>query len=695
MGIVGSVAPLALSRRLAPLGPLALAPLLVACGGAAAPPRASSDVSAEVAAAAAAQGGLASLSDPGADGARGALTAATLKADLLAEGDKVKLDGMLSEWPARTRADTYVEGAADAGFAFNVGARYDATTLYIGGEVTSASFLRTARFGDDEDHASLVLAFGAGTAAVATYEVSLFAGKPGETSGQVRFSARGRGPVPGGRIVEAPVTGGYSFEAAIPWSAFPEARTVRVGLRAAARYYQHDARGLRVAATGPGDARHPDALPPFPTDPEQALEDGFIAEHNLRSQAPSVDLLADVAGDAMKERVQVWGDLLTVCGPGYRGGKGYFFRDLGAPIARLEARPLTGRGKDDLVVVRRVTEGDLKRDWFEVLSFLDKDEPTRTFGQEIAVVRGSQRVDDAVHATPGEIEVTVQPAHGWDASTYREATAVDVAPLLLPWEGVRSQTFRFDGARFTKVRESTQRRAPGAPTAERVPQLPVDHAAATATVSAAPPPTPSATALLEQYRRDHGLRPELPAQKEVAADLDGDGRPERVTLIERDLVVTGPSLGGGHAYTSLTLAQFAAPAEIRELTARDLTGQGAAHVLVRGTRRVTPAGGGDAVEEEVLLIYALRAGALTRVFGIETARAQGGKRVQGLVQFIPSRSGRGLDIDVRPGRATGWTQASYPWPPERPGTGSMEPLLLPWGPTTNLRYAWDGTRFMP
>jgi hypothetical protein len=388
--------------------------------------------------------------------------------------------------------------------------------------------------------------------------------------------------------------------------------------------------------------------------------------------------------------------VLTVCGPAYRGGKDYFYRDLGAPIVKLEARPLTGRGKDDLVLVRRVADGEVQRDWFEVLSFLGKDDPDRTFAHEIAVVHGDKRVDDAIHAASGAIDVSVSPAHGWDASSYREALAGDAMPVLLPWGPVRSQTFRFDGARFSKVHETTQPEVLGTHVV-RVGSVPVDTETARATVAAmTPPPTSSvATQLLDQYKRDHGLPAEAAPRIELGADLDGDGKRERIALVERDLVVTGPSIGDGHGYAYLTLQPFAAGTDIHEVTARDLAGHGAASLVVRGTRHVTPPGESAVVDEDVLFVYGLKNGALTRVFGIETARGQSGKRVQGLVQFIPARSGRGLDVDVRPGRASGWTRTTYPWPEEHAGNGSMEPLLLPWGTTSHLRYAWDGSHFSP
>jgi hypothetical protein len=41
----------------------------------------------------------------------------------------------------------------------------------------------------------------------------------------------------------------------------------------------------------------------------------------------------------------------------------------------------------------------------------------------------------------------------------------------------------------------------------------------------------------------------------------------------------------------------------------------------------------------------------------------------------------------------GWNEQSYPWSQEQPGTGALEPLLLPWGGIASLRYTWNGTLF--
>ena len=37
---------------------------------------------------------------------------------------------------------------------------------------------------------------------------------------------------------------------------------------------------------------------------------------------------------------------------------------------------------------------------------------------------------------------------------------------------------------------------------------------------------------------------------------------------------------------------------------------------------------------------------------------------------------------------------NYPWAQEQSGDGSLEPLLLPWGGVSSVRYSWDGSQFV-
>ena len=101
----------------------------------------------------------------------------------------------------------------------------------------------------------------------------------------------------------------------------------------------------------------------------------------------------------------------------------------------------------------------------------------------------------------------------------------------------------------------------------------------------------------------------------------------------------------------------------------------------------------ELVKDRQREMHRVAGNSLQRIFSIETGREQGDKRLQGLVQFVPAKGGKGFDIDVKPGTPKGWTEKTYPWPQDKPG-GQIEPLLLPWGPIKSLRYSWNGTQYV-
>ncbi len=281
-------------------------------------------------------------------------------------------------------------------------------------------------------------------------------------------------------------------------------------------------------------------------------------------------------------------------------------------------------------------------------------------------------------------------ADGWDALSYREPIASDVEPILFPWGGVRSQVWRWDGTHFTKGKEVAQK--------EQIPGG--GDARAPAARHPAEPPTPK----VSRGRRSLGARSSSSTARTAASPADaapkvdlkvhvaGDARPERVVLIGRDVVVFGPGFKGGIAYAYITLSQFADAATSSDLSARDLTGDGAADLVVRGVRHVS--GDGGAVDSELMFVYQVGADSIDAHLRHRDRRAsRASKRVQGLVQFIPAPGGKSFDILAAPGRATGWTEKTYPWTQDQPGGGAIEPLLLPWGGIGSLRYRWTGSQF--
>ncbi|MGC4087004.1 MAG: hypothetical protein QM756_03705 [Polyangiaceae bacterium] len=82
---------------------------------------------------------------------------------------------------------------------------------------------------------------------------------------------------------------------------------------------------------------------------------------------------------------------------------------------------------------------------------------------------------------------------------------------------------------------------------------------------------------------------------------------------------------------------------------------------------------------------------MVRVFAAETGRSLGKNQVLGAVAFEPGGKG-GVRIELRPGRALGWTESSYPFPQDTTTAGGLEPLLLPW--TGGKRsYRFNGSAF--
>jgi hypothetical protein len=652
-----------------------------------------------IADAVAAQGGLASLGGAGnrEDGATGVEVAfsGALHIEEVDKKSPVKLDGVVKEWPQRSPAKETLVGKTDH-LSLGIAAQMDDTKLYVAAEIADPHLARSAKHGSADDHVSMTLAFPAGRGGLKAYAIGFFPGKPGDTSGAVKWlegPSKGQ-DVAGAKLVEMDIDKGVAFEASVPWSTFAEARTMRVGLRAAFAYSDGDGSNVRgVLGTGKGSVDHPADLPALPTGAEQAVVDGLLAQKNLAGTAPKIDVFADVAGDERKERISVFGKFFTICGPGYRGGRQFFWREVAGELSSFETREITGRGKDDMIVRRRQTSGGVSHEVIEVWTIASGDEPTTVFSQEIAVVDGTgkRRVTNAVRVSAKDIEVSVEPAVGWDAASFREPTAGEEG-ILLPWGTVRSRTFKLERGKFVKSGEVAQAGTAAPAVAVAV------SGSGTGTPSMRDLPTPvvgkggdTGKAVMDAYYKDQGVAAGTRPRFDIEVHVDGDARPERVALVGRDIVVLGPGFKGGTGYARMSLTQFADDKDVSELTARDVTGDGAAELVVRGVRTATsPAG--DKVAIDGLFIYQVKNGAIARVFSVETGREQSGKRVQGLVQFVPSKTGKGFDVDVRPGVARGWTEKTYPWTQEKPG-GAVEPLLLPWGGVPSLRYAWNGTQF--
>ncbi|WP_235879598.1 hypothetical protein [Polyangium aurulentum] len=604
----------------------------------------------------------------------------------LVEAKSLKLDGLIKEWPdGLVNLPHAVKGKpGKADLEARATLAYDGTSVFVAVDVTDDAL----RGGGD--HIALVLGFPGG----AVHEVLLYPGEPGKSAASAK-TKEGK-TLAGAKVIEAPQKGGYTLEASIPWSAFPPAATTRVGLRGAIFVRDADTGTAVDAAVGTAPSAAYEGLPPISIESEQALAEGLLKQKGVRG-APKYNLIADVAGDALKERVLVYDRYLVVLGPTFRKGSEYYWNDLGVDVASgmlpsFETRDVTGDGQAEIILRKRVGATSKNREVLQVLQFAGSDVPSVLFQHETGIVTDKGAVENEVRfdADGAKVAITILPgkAKGLNASNYSEPRETSYDPLLLPWGPIASQSYKWNGKAFVKSAEEKQAASPAVASAgggAKAPDAGVQKA----------PSGPSASEVLDRvhalYKKDRNVsgKPRF----DLAADVGGDGQVERVLVHERDLVVFGKGFKGGTGYSFLSLSQFAQPGDITDVTAKDVTGDGKAEIIVKGTMHAnaSPEAGGGTVDREVMVVYQVSGETLRRVFSAETARAIGKKRVAGNVRFV--QSGKGVEIELGPGKATEWTQASYPFQQENAASGGLEPLLLPWGGMSPVRYRWTGSGF--
>lgn len=593
-----------------------------------------------------------------------------------ADPNTISVNGVIKEWGNPfTSLSTTVKGS-NAGCAMDISLAYDEQYIYVAGEVTDKQFVRTPAFGENEDHAELLLTFPDDSGQYrTTFELQLYAGMPGKSAGQIK--ARGLGVVSTAQIVEMRTSDGYDFEAKIPWNLFQAAARTRTGIRGAALYHNATGNSISgvigtVAKTSPAAS-----LPWMPTACEQSLKAGLMHDRGL-SGPPSHDFHADVFGDAMKERVMLFDHWLVVLGAHYRGGTEYYYANLDVDVSAgqlplFEVRDVTGDGKSELVMRLRHGRGNGWREMLAIKGF-DKDgNPLSIFEHETGISSPIGTIQNDVKISPAArgsaIRIALGSHSGYNSGNYREPTETERDPLLLPWGDVKAKVFEWDGKQFKQT--ATEKKEPG------------DGASAPSGPPAPPAPrAPTADEMLDQvfalYKSERKLDPKSMPRFDFVTNVAEDERMERILGHERDLVVFGKGFKDGRGYVYVTLSQFNDPRDIVDVTARDMNGDGLADILVRGVQRTKAPeelGSGE-FHREVLFVYTVSPQGISRVFAVETALELGDKRINGSLAFLAGRDG--LDIEVRPGRAIGWDRSNWPYKQDTEAVSGIEPLLLPW-----------------
>lgn len=610
-----------------------------------------------------------------------------LRADLVPP-KTIKLDGLPKEWPSGLASfGKAVKGKTGKPDLEARGAvTYDASAIYVAADITDDTLRGGA------DHIALVIGFPGG----ATQEIQLYPGDPGKTAGVAKIGGL---VVPGAKVVEAPRSGGYTLEASIPWSALPQAQSIRVGLRGALFARDADSSSTIEGVVGTANSGAFADLPDLATESEQALADGLLKQKGIRG-APRHSFIADVAGNAMKERVLLYDRYLVVLGPTFRNGTEYYWNDIGVDVAGgmlplFDVRDVTGDGQSEVILRKRFGSGGRFREMVQVLRFGASEVPTPIFQHEIGIQTETGSVVNEVVFAPGgdktAIKITAGTAKGLHAGNYKEATEKAFPALLLPWRTTKSVTYKYAGSAFTKASEESQ--AATAAPAQRQDAGGGGGGGASATFKA--PPAPSSAELMDKvyslYKKDRGVSGK--ARFDAAVDVAGDSSVERVLLHGRDIVVFGKAFKGGTGYSTMSM-MFASASDIIGMTAKDLTGDGKAEIIVKGVVKANAPSeaGGGIVEREVVLVFQVHGEVIRRVFSAEIARSIGSKRIEGVFRMVDA--GKSAEIELAPGKAIEWTEQTYPFNQDAGPVGGAEPLILPWSGIKPARYKWNGTAFV-
>src|SRR5262249_25802789 len=147
-------------------------------------------------------------------------------------------------------------------------------------------------------------------------------------------------------------------------------------------------------------------------------------------------------------------------GPTYHGGTDYYWNDLGIDVAggmlpSCEVRDVTGDGQAEIIFHKRLGTARSFPGGLEGLSFGSGATPESVFQHEVGITTETGSITNDVRfvADAGKPAIVITPgsAKGYSAANYREPTETSYDPLLLPWGGIKSQTYKFQGGSFTKV----------------------------------------------------------------------------------------------------------------------------------------------------------------------------------------------------------------------------------------------------
>lgn len=622
-------------------------------------------------------------------------------------------DGRLGEWrrfteliglDARAQVVTGVDrwmSDADASVGFALAK--DDEFLYIAAEIRDDQIVRTREHRSVDDALVISLGARAGSRTVG-YDIAILPGIPGSFAGAVQFRGARSGSVSGARVVEENLQGGggFTIEAQIPWSSLPELRNNLASLRGRVAYHDSDSAGRpsieSVIASGPGDGRSYEQLPPARGSTVSTATDlitQFRQAQNLVTSEPFLDRSGNIAGDAQLERVVLFPRYCVVAGPGIAGGSRYAYFEhpirTSEELAEVALRDVTGDSRLDVILRARVNANNMTREILYVYAAVGgADQLERVFAHELSRSAGGMSVTNrATYEQGPRIRVSFGQNVGFTQQNFPRVQETNVLLPMLAWGQHRSVAYRWQEGLNRFDIDGTDPNPNRAPTAVAANNAPETTAGGTpgATVAVVPSDLNGVLALARQRARlDANARPDFQAEGNVAEDR----QPEVVHVYGRTIIVAGRAFMSGRSYYSVELPEGFT---VMGLDLADVTDDGQSEALIRARRPLTTQVRGQQLEvvKDFLLVYSFDPGHRGRVFSAEVSRRMGNDAVVNEVRGIAR--GRGNGLTIAPGRATGWTEQSYPFR-DTPPTG-FAPLLLPWATRAPVQYRWNGQTLAP
>ena len=363
------------------------------------------------------------------------------------EKDVITPDGLLEDWADVPGIDI---GDRDPDFSFTARCNYDADTLYLSVDVRDDYLVRTKAARPGEDHLEILFADGDKLEKLVIHPGDSQSRTPRKVQWIPRHSMQGI------EIADALQPKGWAIELRIALKSVPGWSPGVPSIKLAVAAYDADSKAHptieKTLSTSPVDtASHLGKI--------EFAEAGISLDAFLRDKKlDRKDIQFDRVGRVLPTgsgRVVVAGKTLGIIGEEYA----YLDLPITSPKDILDIRlaDLAGDRRDAVLIRYRERMPGGSR---EVLAAyrMSGEGLHRAFAVEVARAQGTNKLDCRISyikrplkkGSATDILIEPLPAAGWTEMNYRERTADDIAPILLPWANEKRARYQFQGDEYTR-----------------------------------------------------------------------------------------------------------------------------------------------------------------------------------------------------------------------------------------------------